>query len=501
MDINVALRRIDRRRFWPLLALFVASLAYAVLTGPFSASAINQQVNYFFSGPPSCDNGLFNGQPASASVVCSNADCSASSITVDSARVKLNCPSWNETSGVASCSISTFNAGSSPLGSDSQSVLISAGGPIANGQFPLNPFTVSGFDGLCSYQIDVLGATYQVAGSSASSTAAAFDERSQATTRQAVPYFVDRIRQNSNLAARKWQRERRGQRRSTPLGEDAGPQLVPIANGMRFEGLAAGETGAYPWGIWGTYQRSEFDDDSATRTYDASSDQVQFGFDVSPWDNAVIGISGGYENADYDTRYNGGQVGIDGFTVAPYFGALIGDALGIDAFDLGIDVLFGYSSLDVKGFRTTGGTRIDGRTDSERWFFSTNLNASRSFGDLYLSGLLGTVLAWDRTDAFTESDGTFNARSDGDFGQLRVGADVAYALGAFEPYASAIYQYDYQQQNVRIGSSNDDSDARVGLGLRYFGTAGWTGNFEWSRIVGRQNYDEDTYSVQLRGEF
>ena len=50
--------------------------------------------------------------------------------------------------------------------------------------------------------------------------------------------------------------------------------------------------------------------------------------------------------------------------------------------------------------------------------------------------------------------------------------------------------------------SNDSDDFLLGLGVRYFGTHnGLSGNLEWTKRLGRTNFDEDVFSFSLRADF
>ena len=86
-----------------------------------------------------------------------------------------------------------------------------------------------------------------------------------------------------------------------------GPSVVPIAGGLRIQGQGAGEHFDYPWGLWGSYQYSDFEDDFAATAFDANSHTVYLGADFSPWDNWVFGALVSYESVDNDTTFNSGE--------------------------------------------------------------------------------------------------------------------------------------------------------------------------------------------------
>jgi hypothetical protein len=222
------------------------------------------------------------------------------------------------------------------------------------------------------------------------------------------------------------------------------------------------------------------------------------GVDVSPWGNIVAGVSFGYENNDIDTTFNGGNLDSDMFTVAPYIGGLLNETFSLD-------FSAGYSDIDISQFRTLGATRITSGVDAERWFVAGNLNASRQIDNWYLSGRAGLLYAKESQDGFVESNGSVRPDRTFRFGQLRVGGDVSYGWGSFEPFVSAVYEYDYARDDIIVTAgipqpANDNDDVLVGAGLRWFGESGLSASFEWNSVLGRENFSDDTISFLLRGD-
>lgn len=265
---------------------------------------------------------------------------------------------------------------------------------------------------------------------------------------------------------------------------------------------------ASPWGLWASYQRSDFEDDFAATAFDADRDAVFVGADVSPWDHFVIGVAIGYASSDIDTAFNAGNQDIDEFTVVPYLGALVSDKLGVP-FDLGVDFSIGYSTIDIEQFRTAAGTRVTSELDADRWFVSGNVNASKAYGPWYLTGRGGLLWARDDNDGFTESDGTVVGDRKFTLGQARIGAEVAYTWnamwGSLEPFLNATYQHDFQREDLVVATgrqpANDNDDVDLGAGLRVFGRERLSGTFEYHTVLGREDFDSDSFSLLLRAQF
>lgn len=286
-----------------------------------------------------------------------------------------------------------------------------------------------------------------------------------------------------------------------------GTKLTPIAGGMRMQGNAAGDGFGYPWGLWGSYQHSEYDDDFVATRYDAEADSVLFGADFSPWDNFVAGVAFGYESTDIETTFNAGEQEIDTFSVIPYFGGYLSDNLGVDV-DVTVDFAIGYARVDIDQFRTSAadGSRVTSSTDANRFFMSGNLSVGEQFGNLYASGRTGILYARDNVDGYTESGTGALTVADDDvgLGRFSIGGDLAYSWDAFEPFANAVWQYDFEHEEIVTATvaqpANDPNDVRLGLGVRFIQDT-WSGSFEWNTTADREDFDENTFSFLFRAEF
>ena len=275
--------------------------------------------------------------------------------------------------------------------------------------------------------------------------------------------------------------------------------VKPVAQGMMLNSDAAGDGFEYPFGLWASYQRSDFADEFASTQFDSNSNTLFVGADFSPWDGFLGGVAFGYEKVDTDTTFNGGQQESSSYSVVPYLGLLLSDHVDVP-FDLTFDMALGYSVVDIDQFRVTGGTRVTSTTDSERWFLASNVAASQTYGSWYLGGRLGFLVAKDNQDGFVESDTTVNADQSTRLGRVSIGADVAYLWDAFEPFVNAAYQYDYSRDLVTSTHPDDADDFSLTGGLRWYGDS-LTAAFEYNTIIGREDFDSSSYMFSIRGDF
>jgi len=279
----------------------------------------------------------------------------------------------------------------------------------------------------------------------------------------------------------------------------------PTATGLMYQSERGRNAGdgllASGFGLWSSYSYSDFDNDLSSTALDGSRHSILGGIDISPWESALFGIAVGYEFSDIDTGFNRGNVESDGFTIAPYAGFLLDDFLSVDG-------SLGYSRIDVDQFRTdpATGARITSDPVSDRWFATFNMNLFKAYHEWLLGARTGFLYLRNTQEDFTESNGTFRPEVTNRLGQWHITGDVAYSLGEFEPFVRLTYEYDHTITEITVVGggpqpSHDRDGFVFGLGVRYFGSGGISGNLEWNRRLGRENFDEDILMATIRGEF
>jgi len=265
-------------------------------------------------------------------------------------------------------------------------------------------------------------------------------------------------------------------------------------------GLNAGDGSTIPYGFWGNYTYSDYDNDLSTTAFDGNNHSFLGGVDFAFWENTVLGVAFGYDNGDIDTTFNLGQIDTDSYTIAPYFGALLTDTLSID-FNMG------YSRVEYDQFRTdpTTGGRVTSSPDADRWFGALNLNGVAYYDKWILGGRVGALWAKSVIDSFTESDGTLVAKTRNRVGEGVIAGDVAYSYQNYEPFLNLSYQYDFELTKLVVTNgpqpSDDPDDVLMRVGVRYFGDNGITGNLEYSKRFGRDDFDEDSFSITIRADY
>jgi len=266
-------------------------------------------------------------------------------------------------------------------------------------------------------------------------------------------------------------------------------------------GLNAGDGSTIPYGVWGNYSYSDYDNDLSSTAFDGNSHSFLGGLDFAFWENTVLGVAFGYDNSDIDTTFNGGNQDTDTYTIAPYFGALLTDTLSLD-FNVG------YSRVEFDQFRTLPGTttRVSSSPDADRWFGALNLNGITYYDNWILGARVGALWAKSVIDSYTESNGAIVARSRNKLGSGSVAGDVAYSYKNFEPFVNVSYQYDFELTEIAVTTgpqpSNDRDDVLMRVGVRYFdNNNNISGNLEYSKRFDRDDFDEDRISLTVRIDF
>ena len=222
------------------------------------------------------------------------------------------------------------------------------------------------------------------------------------------------------------------------------------------------------------------------------------GIDFRVWDTTIIGVALGFDKSDIDTGFNNGNQNTDTITIAPYFGALLDDTLSLD-------FSIGYSNASYDQFRTTGTTRVTSNPTADRWFGALNLNAIKFVDNWIISGRVGTVYASSIIKGYTESNGATVATSRTKLGSVSIAGEVSYIMDEWEPFLNISYQYDHQLKEVVAASgpqpTNDRDDVLLSTGVRYFESSGITGNLEYSKRLGRDNFSEDRVSLTIRVDY
>lgn len=278
------------------------------------------------------------------------------------------------------------------------------------------------------------------------------------------------------------------------------------------KGISAGDP-AKGIGVWASYSYTDYENDFSQTPFEGRTHTALIGIDFMPSKNTIIGLAFGFEDSKTDTPFNQGEVETDGYTIAPYMGVSITD-------NVSADVSFGYSKLTNEqelALISPAIAQVNSEFDSKRWFATANLNGFYTHNNWLLSSQFGVLWTKNEQESYTEtitglaavlSPTRFITSRDSRLKQFHITGEAAYSIDQFEPYARVSYVRDFSRTSFNIidpssptpppQPSNDKDDFLVGGGLRVFAANGFSGSFDYSKRLGREDLDEDIVSFFLR---
>jgi outer membrane autotransporter protein len=277
-------------------------------------------------------------------------------------------------------------------------------------------------------------------------------------------------------------------------GGSGGPNLTTSTGtpgSVRIQGLAAGEVGS-KFGVWFNPSYSWLESERTDSAYDGNSGLVIGGVDYILSQQAVVGLTLGWEKSDLDTTFNRGTFENDGFSIGPYVGFQFNDYLSVDAL-----LIWSQLNNDVERNSTLGS--LNGSYDSDRTMFGANLNYFRLVNQWNLTATLGYLYSDEKEDAYTESGDFENQVADGSVhvGQVRIGARAGYSLDRYEPYVSLTYVNDY----TRTLDTGDKDEMEGILGVNYYASDRFTCGFEARNSFFRSDFTNTELMINLRYAF
>lgn len=300
--------------------------------------------------------------------------------------------------------------------------------------------------------------------------------------------------------------------------ERGGKQVenAQVARQTTGTGLAAGDGMGSVFAMWGSYAYNDFESDFTSAGvplgYDADSHNALGGIDRLFQGRYLLGLAFGYNTMESKTRFNGGDVDADTYTIAPYAAILLSDIFSLD-------FAGGYSWLDYDQSRLSpvDGTAIGASFDADRWFVATNLNAVMVVDKFVFGAKVGYLHTDEQQDAYAEAGSAASVaggvvrtlgQRDIDLSQVVVGGEIGYLAGAFEPFFTAEYRNDVSRDDgtaagglpgaFNVVQPGDDDEVQLGVGFRYYTTWGVTSTFEYQRVEGRSQFDSDLFMFTLR---
>jgi autotransporter-associated beta strand protein len=223
----------------------------------------------------------------------------------------------------------------------------------------------------------------------------------------------------------------------------------------QYRGLSAGSPDAR-WGIWVDGSGSFLGNNTSTG-YSGSSEVGLAGLDFLANRQWLLGFTAGYTHADLTLTPIGVprlSRQVDGGLVGPYAAYIINPHMAMDA-------LFNYTSL---GNSISAPTPLpSGGYHSNRVTGAAHLDIFANYNALKLTGFGGYAYTWEGGPTSSVLGPGFGLANNVRYGAIRLGGEVSYHLGNFEPYLPLRFEYETTKPND--GTSR--AAIVVGGGLRY----------------------------------
>jgi len=219
-------------------------------------------------------------------------------------------------------------------------------------------------------------------------------------------------------------------------------------------GLSAGAAPA-TFGVWVDASGSYISNDAAGKAYEGGGPTFLSGIDATIGNAWVVGFSAGYNRADLNVNIFDGNRVTEGAIVGPYVSYIVNDHVTVDA-------SFTYTRLSTNF--TTGPTNpVSGSFNSNRFASAANVNYFDALGPVSIVGSVGYAYAYEHADRFLDSVARAFGTSVDRYGAVKLGLELSYPMGAFEPYLPLGYEYDTTTPQDGAGRSA----VLLGVGLRY----------------------------------
>ena len=185
-----------------------------------------------------------------------------------------------------------------------------------------------------------------------------------------------------------------------------------------------------------------------------------------------------------------------GYTIAPYFGMQINDAVAVDA-----SVGFGKGEV---GMSSAGSSSV--LSESGRLFAAANVSYNQWMDKVQLTGKLGLLHAEeDYANSKVAGVAAAGTAAKNTLDQLRMGVQAGYWMDGSMPYAGLAYASDLNRATTQFGAGNDPIGKNAwvwSLGVNFFSLkSGVTGELVYSQEAGRSSQKNNSLLANVNIRF
>ena len=240
----------------------------------------------------------------------------------------------------------------------------------------------------------------------------------------------------------------------TIVGRLAAPGSARTAGLNVGTGMAAAAQGS-PWSTWAAVGYNAVGYNFAPLASSGSVNNALLGIDYGLSNGALVGVVMGIDSTNISTSFNGGSVGVTGYTVTPYFAVPIGSNLTLDG-SLGVGS--GNVNANIGG-------GVSGSTDESRSFGSLALTYTMNVEKWQIQGVGSLLSSSTSQRQLTLSNAQTVASTNSGSTQLRVGFRANYGSGDFIPFMGLSVSSDLSSTNTQAVGGQNPANAKTAVYL------------------------------------
>lgn len=263
--------------------------------------------------------------------------------------------------------------------------------------------------------------------------------------------------------------------------------------------MAAGGQSAQ-WNTWGSLSNNDTRQSyTGTTGFETKNDNTilttVLGADYVLSPRMVAGVSGAFDSGTGSGNVNN-SLSSKGYTIAPYFGMQINEAVALDA-----SIGFGKGEVEMS---SAGAQSV--RSESDRRFAAANVSYNQWMDRVQLTGKLGLLHAEeDYANSKVAGVAQTGTSAKNTLDQLRMGVQAGYWMDGAMPYAGLAYASDLNRATTQFGAANDPIGKNAwvwSLGVNFFSLkSGVTGGLVYSQEAGRSSQKNNSLLANVNIRF
>lgn len=261
-------------------------------------------------------------------------------------------------------------------------------------------------------------------------------------------------------------------------------EIKPQAMDFRLNGQSGGDP-ASQFGVWGQALWANVDKSEQALQMSGNVYNIMGGIDRHIGDRFLAGLAFGYENVDFDTKFNQGKYKDNGEILSPYLAVTLNR-------NWIVDISGTYAWLNYHTERDNGA--VSASYSGHRLGASGGLTGNFAYGNWHFQSKTNVFYSSESQNSFVDTSLAAVDANSFALGRLSTGGKIGYATGAVMPYVKVIGEWDFKTPDAVLKGNGQMSEVDHGGAVTGVGIEANTGKLNGSLEVdysslGRQNLD------------